>query len=150
MRQESVWKGLQAILSDSTIVLIHDAVRPFVTQDLISRVIAATARHGAAVPALLARETLLHQGTNAMIDGVLDRSKCWFAQTPQGFRRELIITAFRSALKAGFVGTDDASLMLRTNYRIRIVPGSEENIKITTPHDLRIARTKVPRRPFHG
>lgn len=144
-RQESVWRGLQALQSRAGIVLVHDAVRPFADRDLVLRVIAAAARYGAAVAVVPVRDTLLRDGGKGMITGVIDRSTCFLAQTPQGFRRELLVQAFHSALKSGFHGTDDASLVLRLHRPVRLVPGSDENLKITTPHDLRMARAYVAR-----
>ncbi len=140
-RQASVWNALQALKSDARIILIHDAVRPFVTLDLITRVIVAASRHGAAVAAIPARDTLLHERRRSMIDGVIDRSSVWLAQTPQGFRRSLIVDASQSARRSGFRGTDDASLVLRLRHAVKIVHGFDGNIKITSPHDLRIARS---------
>lgn len=149
-RQTSVWNAMQAIRSEAEIVLIHDAVRPFVTRELISGVIEAAGRYGAAVAAIPARDTLLRQGSGGMIDGVIDRTSCWLAQTPQAFRRELILRAFRSAQRSDFHGTDDASLVLRLHHDVKVVQGLDGNGKITTPHDLAIARllvgTRKPRR----
>jgi len=135
-----VWHGIQALKSDAPIILIHDAVRPFAVRDLVLRVMNAAVRYGAAVAAIPARDTLLREGGDGMVTGIIDRSTCVLAQTPQGFRRRLILEAFRSARKSGFHGTDDASLVLRLHHPVRAVLGSDENLKITTPHDLRIAR----------
>ncbi|MGA9120663.1 MAG: 2-C-methyl-D-erythritol 4-phosphate cytidylyltransferase [Bacteroidota bacterium] len=146
VRQESVWNGIRSLQSNASLVLIQDAVRPFVTRKLISQVIAATARCGAAVPAVQVKETLLAEGNRGQLRGVIDRAKSWVAQTPQGFQRDLIEGAFRSAQKKGFVGTDDASLVLRLHHPVFIVTGSEENIKITTPRDLEVARLFLKRK----
>ncbi len=139
-RQSSVWNALSKLQSDADIVLVHDAVRPFVTHELVSRVIRAAARYGAAVAAIPVRETLLREGRNGMITGVIDRSTCRLAQTPQGFRRDLLERAFRSARRSGYRGTDDSSLVLQLKRPVKIVEGLDGNSKITTPHDLRVAR----------
>lgn len=139
-RQESVWHGIQALISDAAIILVHDAVRPFAGRDLVVRVMNAAARYGAAVAAIPSRDTLLRQGGDGMITGIIERSTCVLAQTPQGFRRKLLLEAFRAARRSGFHGTDDTSLVLRLHHHVRLVLGSDENLKITTPHDLRIAR----------
>jgi 2-C-methyl-D-erythritol 4-phosphate cytidylyltransferase len=139
-RQDSVWQGIRAVQSNATILLIHDAVRPFVRRATISAVIAAAVRYGAAVPALPARETLHGEGEPGTLNDVIDRSRIWAAQTPQGFDRNLITRAFQAARDAGYVCTDDASLVLRLRHPVHIVVGTEENVKITTRRDLRMAR----------
>ncbi|MGH7334799.1 MAG: 2-C-methyl-D-erythritol 4-phosphate cytidylyltransferase [Candidatus Rokuibacteriota bacterium] len=145
-RQESVWRGLQAVPQDTDIVLVHDAVRPFVTRSLIDGVLQATAETGAAVCARPIAETvkLVEDG---LVRQTVDRRGLWAVQTPQGFRADLLREAHDKARRDGVVGTDDAMLVERLGHPVRVVPGLAQNVKITTPDDLRRARAARPRRP---
>jgi 2-C-methyl-D-erythritol 4-phosphate cytidylyltransferase len=138
-RQESVWQALQAAPADLEIVLVHDAVRPFIDRRLIDAVIAAAAEHGAAICALPIAETVkrVRAGT---VQATLDRSELWAVQTPQGFRAALLREAHEKALRDGVTGTDDAMLVERLGHPVRVVAGLAGNVKITTPQDLRRAR----------
>ena len=138
-RQESVWRGLHAVPSEVRWVVVHDAVRPFITPELVERVIAAGQRHGAATCGLEVRETV-KRVRGAMVDATLDREGLWLIQTPQAFRRDLLCEAHDKARRDGFVGTDDAVLVERLGEPVAVVSGLARNLKITTPHDLRIAR----------
>jgi 2-C-methyl-D-erythritol 4-phosphate cytidylyltransferase len=134
-RQESVWRGLQAIPDDADIVLIHDAVRPFVTRSLIDAVLDATAETGAAVCACPIAETV-KRVEDGLVQQTVDRRGLWAVQTPQGFRADLLREAHDKARRDGVVGTDDAMLVERLGHPVRVVPGLAENMKITTPEDL--------------
>jgi 2-C-methyl-D-erythritol 4-phosphate cytidylyltransferase len=138
-RQESVWCGLQALPGGVRWVVVHDAVRPFITPELVERVIAAGQRHGAATCGLEVRETV-KRVKGAMVEATLDREGLWLIQTPQAFRRDLLCEAHDKARRDGFVGTDDAVLVERLGEPVAVVPGIARNLKITTPHDLGIAR----------
>jgi 2-C-methyl-D-erythritol 4-phosphate cytidylyltransferase len=144
-RQDSVWLGLQAAGSPEW-VLVHDAVRPFITSALVARVLAAAARTGAATCGLPVRETVkrvrddVPPGGELVVDETLDRAGLWLIQTPQAFRRELLWEAHDKARRDGYAGTDDAVLVERLGGRVALVPGRPENLKITTPGDLRAAR----------
>jgi len=142
-RQHSVLRGLEACAHTSDIVLVHDAVRPLVSRVVIDGVIRAAARYGAAVPALPVTDTIKTQtGARAgFLSGTLPRGELWSVQTPQGFRFTLLRDAHTKAARAGFAGTDDASLVERLGIPIRIVPGSDANIKITTPGDRKLAES---------
>ncbi|MGH7232116.1 MAG: 2-C-methyl-D-erythritol 4-phosphate cytidylyltransferase [Nitrospiraceae bacterium] len=135
-RQDSVRLGLAAIDRAVDLVLIHDAVRPFFTPELVERVIAKAAEHGAAVIAIPMRDTVKRAGADRMIETTVDRSRLWLAQTPQAFRRALLDEAHRKARMEGFQATDDAQLVERLGHRVAIVEGTGENIKITRPEDL--------------
>jgi len=138
-RQESVWQAMQALEPDTAIVVVHDAVRPFVTRPLVMAVIAAAREHGAALCALPIAETVKRVRGGLVVETV-DRTELWTVQTPQAFHHALLREAHEKARRDGVVGTDDAMLVERLGHPVRVVPGLAENIKITTPADLRRAR----------
>ena len=141
-RQDSVRLGLAACSPGTGIVLVHDAVRPLVTRELILQVVAAAELHGAAVPGVRVKDTIKFEDADqpGFYVRTLPREGLWGVQTPQGFRYSLLLEAHEEARKAGFRGTDDASLVERLGIPVRIVEGNERNMKITTPADLRLAR----------
>lgn len=143
-RQESVRCGLDALPEGLDLVLVHDAVRPFITRALVDTVAEAAATAGAAVCALPIAETV-KRVRDGMVEATLDRSVLWAVQTPQGFRVELLREAHDKARRDGVQGTDDAMLVERLGHTVRVVPGLVGNIKITTPADLRAARGMVRR-----
>jgi 2-C-methyl-D-erythritol 4-phosphate cytidylyltransferase / 2-C-methyl-D-erythritol 2,4-cyclodiphosphate synthase len=140
-RQDSVRLGLDS-LSDLAPdkVLIHDSVRPFVDKSLISRVLSALDKGPGAVPALPVVDTL-KRGRNGVVEETLPRESLWRAQTPQGFRYRDILSAHHQM--AGSELTDDAAVAEKAALLVAIVPGSEENIKVTTPEDLTRAERKL-------
>lgn len=138
-RQESVWCALQAAPDDVEVVLVHDAVRPFIDRRLIDAVIAAAAAHGASICALPIAETV-KRVRDEVVETTLDRALLWAVQTPQGFRSAVLREAHDKARRDGIVGTDDAMLVERLGHPVRVVPGLAGNVKITTPDDLRRAR----------
>jgi 2-C-methyl-D-erythritol 4-phosphate cytidylyltransferase len=148
-RQDSVRHGLAQLDHDVDIVIVHDAVRPFLTADMVIRAIDAAAQHGAAIVAIPMRDTIKRVGSDGLIESTIDRSHLWLAQTPQAFQRALLQTAHRKAQIENYHATDDAQLMEWLGHRVAIVEGSGENIKITRPEDLGIgeailaAREKV-------
>lgn len=138
-RQESVWQGLQALPHWAEIVVVHDAVRPFITPELVRSVIREARSHGAAVCGLPVRETV-KRVAEGEVKATLDREQLWLIQTPQAFRRELLVEAHEKARRDSFWGTDDAVLVEKLGARVKAVTGLPENIKITTPEDLARAR----------
>ncbi len=140
-RQASVFNGLSCCSLRPTVVLIHDAVRPFVARGEILSVIRAAGRYGAAVVGTPVRDTIKVESPSrpGYYARTLRREELWAVQTPQGFRYEIILEAHRKARKSGFIGTDDASLVERTGKPVRIVPGTGRNMKITTPGDRKMA-----------
>lgn len=135
-RQESVRRGLEALSErNPTGVLIHDAVRPFVAPATIDTVIAALDDVPAAIAALPLADTL-KRAQSGLVTATIDRANLWRAQTPQGFRFDAILAAHRQAADAGTEFTDDAQVAERAGLAVRVVPGSEDNVKITTEHDL--------------
>jgi 2-C-methyl-D-erythritol 4-phosphate cytidylyltransferase len=137
-RQDSVWNGLAALSPESGIVAIHDGVRPFVTPGLIGECIEAVARWGAVTVMRPVKETV-KRVENGIVIETPDRSKLWITQTPQVFRTALIREAHERARKEGYSGTDDSILVERLGNKVHVIEGSDMNIKITTPADLKIA-----------
>ncbi len=135
-RQQSVRAALAEISSGCDLVVIHDAARPFVKPDLIRRCLEAAALHGAAVAAVPATDTVKRVGPDLEVTGTLDRSRLWLVQTPQAFRRELLVEAHEAAAAAGVECTDDASVVERLGHRVQVVPGDRDNVKITWPEDV--------------
>ncbi len=143
-RGDSVWNGLQALPADADPVLIHDGARPFVSPEIIERVLAG-ARSGGAIAAIRVADTIKQVDEEGRIEGTLDRSRLWQAQTPQGFPRDVILGAHRRARRDGVAATDDAALCERYGSPVRVVEGSAENIKITRPADLVLAEALARR-----
>jgi 2-C-methyl-D-erythritol 4-phosphate cytidylyltransferase len=138
-RQDSVWQGFRLLsAAGPEIVLVHDGARPLVPADLISRVIEAARADGAAVPVLAVEDTL-KEVRDGRVAGTVDRTFLFRAQTPQGFRYDVLKKALDAARKDRFYGTDEAALVERLGLPVTAVPGDPRNIKITTPADIPIA-----------
>ncbi len=139
-RHISAQRGLEATSGD--IVLVHDGVRPFVTEDLVMRVLDAAIDHGAAMIGTPSTVQVKLVTDDGFIEGSLDRAHSWLGQTPQGFRRELLDAAYRAAAAEGYSRvSDDADLVHEyTGTPARILLGHVNNIKITTPQDLGTAQ----------
>lgn len=135
-RQDSVRHALAEVDPDADLVLVHDAVRPFLTEEMIARVTDAADRHGGAIIAIPSRDTLKQVGADRVIERTIDRAPLWQAQTPQAFRRSILQKAHDHAMINGYVGTDDADLVERIGMPVVVVEGSGDNIKITRPEDL--------------
>jgi 2-C-methyl-D-erythritol 4-phosphate cytidylyltransferase len=142
-RQQSVEHALNAVSAAAAdIVLVHDAVRPFVTAEIIGAVIEAAKKYGAAIAGLPAVDTVKQverTAEGAMIKTTIPRAGVVLAQTPQGFRYGVIKKAFDEASADGFTGTDEASLVERSGHEVAVVMGSPRNIKITSPADMELA-----------
>lgn len=139
-RQDSVANALRcANEKRAEIVLVHDAVRPVFSDKLIDRVVCAASQYGAAIPALMPKETIKVRNDDYFVMATPDRSSLCSIQTPQGFRTEILTEAYAKLVGSGFVATDDASVAEQAGFPVRIVEGEETNIKITTPFDLKIA-----------
>ena len=143
-RHQSVHAGLQATDPEGEIVLVHDAVRPFVSEDLLARVVDAAVEHGAAVPGMPLRETIKVVRSGTIVE-TLDRETLQNAQTPQAFRRELLLQAY-GLVDPKRVATDDATLVERLGHEVRVVEGESQNVKITTPRDLEWAEWYLSRK----
>jgi 2-C-methyl-D-erythritol 4-phosphate cytidylyltransferase len=140
-RQHSVWCGLQVVPADAELIVVHDAVRPFVTRALIDAVLDAARQAGAAVCAVPVAETV-KRVRDGFVEETLDRRGLWAVQTPQAFHADLLREAHDKARRDGVVGTDDAMLVERLGHAVRVVQGASVNVKITTPEDLRRARRR--------
>jgi 2-C-methyl-D-erythritol 4-phosphate cytidylyltransferase len=142
-RQHSVANALSSVsASADDIVLVHDAVRPFVTGEIIHDVIQAARKFGAAIAGLPAVDTVKQverTSDGALVTATFPRERVVMAQTPQGFRYDVLKKAFDEATADGFVGTDEASLVERSGHAVAVVMGSPRNIKITTPADMELA-----------
>jgi 2-C-methyl-D-erythritol 4-phosphate cytidylyltransferase len=138
-RQDSVAIGLERLQPDTTIVAVHDAVRPFVTLEEIESVVQEADRRGAAILATPIVDTV-KQVEKDLVASTLTREHLVLAQTPQVFRIEVLKEAFEAARKDEYYGTDESSLVERIGRPVSIVRGSERNIKITRPSDLTLAR----------
>jgi 2-C-methyl-D-erythritol 4-phosphate cytidylyltransferase len=149
-RQESVYHGLKETDPEAEIVVVHDAVRPFVTEELIDRSIEMTRKSGAAIVAVPMKDTVKQVDADGHLTKTLDRSNLWLAQTPQVFRRALLLEAYRKAECDQFHATDDAALVERIGHKVAIVPGRWDNIKITTPEDMAMAEAILAARSSVG
>jgi 2-C-methyl-D-erythritol 4-phosphate cytidylyltransferase len=138
-RQDSVRHALAVVDERVDLVVIHDAVRPFVTETMVTQVVEAAAADGAAIIALPMRDTVKQVDGDRLIERTIDRKPLWLAQTPQAFRRDWLAEAHRKAESEGLAATDDAFLLEWMGRPVRVVEGSGENIKVTRPEDLVIA-----------
>lgn len=140
-RQKSVYNGLAAMSADPDhIVVIHDGVRPFVQIEHIEACIHAAMGCGAAVLAVPVSDTIKQSDSAGHIEKTIDRRRLWAAQTPQAFRYGLIREAHDFAVKSNMTVTDDSALIEARCHPVKLVPGSRNNIKITTPDDLVFAQ----------
>lgn len=138
-RAESVWNALKAVSGNCDWVLVHDAARPLVSKPLVRRVLQAAKKTGAAICGLSVGATVkrMDSGTG-MIRGTEDREMLWLAQTPQVFRRDLLVSRYRKLGRRAFMKTDEAALFDGTGVKVRMVSGDPRNIKITVPADLKL------------
>ena len=152
-RQESVANALNAIdCNADDIILVHDAVRPLIDAATIERTIRAVEKHDAAIVGLPAVDTIKQverTADGAIITSTIPREYIVQAQTPQGFRCDLLRRAFAEAAADEFVGTDEASLVERAGGQVAVVLGSPANFKITQPGDLELAEFYLQRQPAH-
>ena len=138
-RTDSVRRALAALDARAEIVMIHDAARPFVPVAAVQEAVSEAARGGAAVVGIPVTDTIKEADGRGRVVRTPDRNALWQIQTPQVFRRELIERAYRRA-GARATATDDSVLVERLGARVKLIPGSAENFKVTTPLDLRFAR----------
>jgi 2-C-methyl-D-erythritol 4-phosphate cytidylyltransferase/2-C-methyl-D-erythritol 2,4-cyclodiphosphate synthase len=141
-RQDSVANAFDMVGESTDVVLIHDAARPFVSAALIDRTIDAAAAHGAAIAALQSRDTVKRVEAGGTIVETIPRDTIYLAQTPQGFRRDVLAQAIAIG-RAGVEATDEALLAERAGYTVHVVDGDPGNVKITTEEDLAAARART-------
>ncbi len=140
-RQDSVSNALSKLLfKDSDIIMVHDGVRPFIELKRISQLIKICKEDEAAVLAIQPKDTVRRSTGGRYFDQTLDRNALWLIQTPQAFKAKLLIKAFENAKKEKFYSTDESALVERLGVKVRIVEGSYDNIKITTPEDLDLGK----------
>ena len=135
-RQDSVRNALVYVRDEHEIILVHDGVRPFVTGALIERAVAGAKAFGAVTVGVPVLDTVKAVDAAGRVVKTVLREGLWLTQTPQAFRREVILAAYDRAAADGFYGTDDASLVERMGIPVRMIPGDADNIKVTTPEDL--------------
>lgn len=140
-RQDSVANAFDAVDPAADVVLIHDAARPFVSAALIDKTIEAAVHHGAAIAALQSRDTVKKVAAGVIVD-TLPRETIYLAQTPQGFRRDVLAAAVKLG-RDGVEATDEAALAERAGYQVHVVDGDPGNVKITTEEDLVAARQRT-------
>lgn len=139
-RQDSVWNGVRAANPATDIVVVHDAVRPFVTITMITQVVEAARTYGAAIVAIPMRDTVKRVEADGLIKETLSRENLWSAQTPQAFQRDVLFQAHQHNQTEGLDATDDAFLVERLGKPVVVVPGSAENVKVTRPEDLHMGQ----------
>lgn len=145
-RQFSIANGLKLLTDDAEIILVHDAARPLITTQTINAVIDAAKIFGGAIVAVPAKDTVKVIDVEGFVRCTPPRSELVLVQTPQGFRRKILLDAYARAAAENFLGTDDACLVERIGARVKVVTGTYDNIKVTTPEDLDIAETFLRRR----
>jgi 2-C-methyl-D-erythritol 4-phosphate cytidylyltransferase/2-C-methyl-D-erythritol 2,4-cyclodiphosphate synthase len=145
-RQDSVANAFARVVDRADVVVIHDAARPFVTDDTIRRTVAAAAQFGAAIAAIAAHDTVKRAGANRVVTSTLPREEIFLAQTPQAFRTSVL----KDALALAGDATDEAMLAEQAGHAVQIVEGDPRNVKITTPSDLAMAERLLGLSPPPG
>jgi len=142
-RQDSVYCGLKVVSANTNWVLIHDSARPFIDHESITKVILAAKKTGAAILGVPVKATIKSIKSQGVVERTIDRTNLWEIQTPQVFKKELILRAYKAYSKKNV--TDDAALVEKLGKKVKIVLGSYKNIKITTPEDLSLAEVIAKR-----
>ena len=143
-RQDSVYNGFNSLEEGTDIVVVHDGVRPFTTPQMITATVEAAQQHGAAITAIPVSDTV-KQAADGFVKQTVSRDGLWRVQTPQAFQCRLLQQAFKKAKKDSYYGTDEGSLVEYLGERVKIVPGSELNIKITRKEDLVLGESLLSR-----
>jgi 2-C-methyl-D-erythritol 2,4-cyclodiphosphate synthase/2-C-methyl-D-erythritol 4-phosphate cytidylyltransferase len=151
LRQDSVLAGLKTLPPEVEIVVVHDGVRPFVPVSLIESCLQEAEKSGAAMAAVPVKDTLKSVSAENVIKHTINRTGVWQAQTPQVFRKSLLLEAYsRAAQKKDFVATDEAGLLELVGHPVKVVEGTETNIKITRQEDLILAKAILMERENGG
>lgn len=145
-RQDSVYEGLKALPLACDYVLIHDGARPFVTTAVIERTLHSAYQWGSGVAGVAVKDTIKQCDSEGKVLQTIPRASLWSVQTPQTFRKEIIVSAYQEAFEANYYGTDDASLVELRQGLVQMVEGDYDNIKITTQEDLAIGENILKRR----
>ena len=143
-RQDSVYNGFNSLEEATDIVVVHDGVRPFTTPQMITATIEEAEQHGAAITAIPVSDTI-KQVVDGFVKQTISRDGLWRVQTPQAFRYGLLQQAFKKAKENSYYGTDEGALIEYLGERVKIVPGSELNMKITRKEDLTLAESLLSR-----
>jgi len=147
-RQDSVLHGLQKIGKDTAVVLIHDGVRPFVTPDMIKEAVSLAKQGECIAVGVPIKDTIKEVDDDKIVRRTLERGRLWSIQTPQAFPAKILMSAYEESSRQKRYGTDDATLVERAGGTVRVIMGSYENIKITTPEDLILAEEILRRRQW--
>ncbi len=145
-RQDSVFNGLEKVEKDTAVVIVHDGVRPFVTLELIREAVEAARKGDCVAVGVPLKDTVKEVDAKGVVRHTLERSRLWAIQTPQAFPAKVLKRAYEESYKHQVYGTDDAMLVERAGTKVRVIMGSYENIKITTPEDLILAEEILKRR----
>lgn len=145
-RQDSVMNGLHKLAKDAAIVLVHDGVRPFVTPEMIKETVDYAKKGECVAVGVPIKDTIKEVNDRGMVRHTLERSRLWAIQTPQAFPVRALKRAYEEASEQRVYGTDDATIVEKTGGSVRVIMGSYENIKITTPEDLLLAEEILKRR----
>ncbi len=138
-RQDSVMSGIMAAGNGWDMVVVHDGVRPFVTKEIIEKIVKSAGRYGAAILAAPVKDTI-KRASSGFVKKTIKRDELWAVQTPQAFRFAMLKRAHELAKRQGFIGTDDSILVERLGCPVAMVNGLYDNIKITTPEDLAVGK----------
>ncbi len=141
-RQDSVYKGLNALTTQPDIVTVHDAVRPFISISKIEETVQAAQEFGGALVAVPVKDTIKAE-KDGFVEKTLERKVLWAVQTPQTFRFEILSTAYNKAYEKGIYSTDDSALVEMAGYPVKIIEGDYQNIKITVPSDFALAEKLI-------
>lgn len=145
-RQDSVYNGLRKMEKDTEVVIVHDGVRPFVTGEMIRETVEHARKGECVVVGVPVKDTVKEVDADGIVKRTLDRNRLWAIQTPQAFPARVLLRVYEDSYKKKFYGTDDAMLAERLGIKVRVIMGSYENIKITTPEDLLLAEEILKRR----
>jgi 2-C-methyl-D-erythritol 4-phosphate cytidylyltransferase len=149
-RQDSVRNALACLHDDDGIVVIHDGVRPLVTAGLIERIVEKAVELGAVAAGIDIRDTVKRVDHSGIIEETVPREHLWLTQTPQAFRKDILLNAYRHADEEGYCGTDDASLVERNGCPVWMIPGERDNIKVTTQEDIAFCEMVLTYRMLRG
>ncbi len=144
-RQDSVWVGLQYLSQDTDFVAVHDGARPLLSSDVLHRLLQEAEEWGAAIPGVASKDTMKMINKDYFIRQTLDRSMIFAIQTPQVFKYDELVEAYKMAYEEEFYATDDSALFEKYIGQVKLVEGDYNNIKITTPSDLLIVNSLISR-----
>ena len=148
-RQHSVHACIQAAGSDSELILVHDAARPFIEPTVIAQLTKTAHETGAAIAGVKAKDTM-KRVRNRIIEETMDREQLWSIQTPQAFQSDILINAQKQAAQDGFLGTDESMLVERLGIAVHVVESTYDNVKMTTQEDLLIGEAILQKRQLEG